>query len=104
MDDRLQLDMTDDGDPVVLTVTGELDLTTTDALHDSVAAHLTAGRSVVLDLSGLSFVDSTGLSTLVKLNQAAGDAGSAFQLRAVPDHAMRLMTITKIDTVLAFAD
>jgi anti-sigma B factor antagonist len=59
-----------------ITLRGELDLGTTGRLE---AALVEAGRPVVLDLSRLSFMDSTGVRVLLEAAERAGDG-----LRIVP--------------------
>jgi anti-anti-sigma factor len=51
-----------------LVVSGELDIDGADALRTAVAAH--AGEPVVVDLSAVSFIDSRGLSALLRLRHA----------------------------------
>ena len=48
-------------DATVLAVAGELDLATIGTLKEAVARRLAPDAHVVLDLSGLTFCDSTGL-------------------------------------------
>jgi anti-sigma B factor antagonist len=55
-----------DGEHAVIAVTGELDISTRDMLIGAVQAALGAGAtSVEIDLSGLRFCDSSGLTALV---------------------------------------
>jgi len=60
-----------DGETVV-SVTGDLDVSTAAQLADTVNAELReAPGRVVLDLGGLAFCDSLGLGTLVVLSRTA---------------------------------
>ena len=63
------------GEPVVVTVNGEVDLATSSELEACVlrAALEGAPSSVVLDLAGLTFIDSSGLRTLVSSSRAASE-------------------------------
>ena len=66
---------------VVLTVTGELDLSTAGEIE----AELTALRKssvehIVLDLHALDFIDSSGLRLLVTWARAAQDGGPRFSV------------------------
>lgn len=61
----LAVDEADYGDVAVLALRGELDLATVPALRDRLLEVVRTHRSVVLDLSGLGFLDSTGLGLLV---------------------------------------
>ena len=61
----------------MIAVSGELDLASSAALEDELGRVIDSdGELVVLDLRELEFMDSTGLSTIVKAHQRATDAGS----------------------------
>jgi anti-sigma B factor antagonist len=55
----------DDGDHLTVLVEGELDLSTADQLRRLLDEQLSQNRSVVLDLSGVLFMDSTGLAVII---------------------------------------
>ena len=58
---------------------GELDLSSVDVLRGALdEAVRLGGREIVLDLSGLTFIDSTGLHLLIERDAAACRAGYAF--------------------------
>jgi anti-sigma B factor antagonist len=59
-----------------LTLRGELDLATTGQLAAALAE---AGTPVLLDLSGLTFMDSTGVRLLLEAAEGTGDG-----LRIIP--------------------
>jgi anti-anti-sigma factor len=56
-------------------VTGELDLSTAGVFDTAVAAALDAGGPLVLDLSRLTFVDSSGLRCLIHLARSLEGSG-----------------------------
>ena len=66
---------------LVVAVSGELDISTAKQLQDELA-DVTNGAPLVLDLSDLEFVDSTGLRTLV-VGAKASAKGCAF---VCPEH------------------
>jgi anti-anti-sigma factor len=68
-----------DGD-VTITVSGEIDLATSPALRASLETHRRRGTSVVLDLSGVSYMDSSGLNVLIAAIRES--EGSALRVRA----------------------
>lgn len=68
-------------DALVVAVSGELDISTARELEARVA-DVANGEPLVIDLSDLEFVDSTGLRTLV-LAAKASAKGCAF---VCPDH------------------
>ncbi|MBK1783325.1 STAS domain-containing protein [Prauserella cavernicola] len=64
------------GDAVVLRVTGELDLMSSPVLDGHVATALEEPPPplLVIDLSGVSFLASSGMASLVAAQQAAGES------------------------------
>ncbi|MGD9793848.1 MAG: STAS domain-containing protein [Acidimicrobiia bacterium] len=65
--DGLHFDTRHVDGPTVVTVTGELDSETGASLHDGVQAHATPHTRLCFDFAGVMFMDSTGLSALVRL-------------------------------------
>ena len=79
----------------VITVRGEVDLATAPELEAGIRNALDGGtRSVVLDLDGLTFIDSSGLRVLVSLKNDAESRQAALTLRNVPRHARRVLEVT----------
>jgi anti-anti-sigma factor len=89
---------------VVLAVSGELDLSTIDALTAQVDTQLQRSvDSLTLDLRDLAFMDSTGLRLLIELNDRA--RRGRWRLKLIgPRHeaASRVLHITGADAALPF--
>jgi anti-anti-sigma factor len=79
----------------VLAICGELDIATTAALRDQIAIVLKNTTTlVIIDLSGVSFCDASGLALLVGTRRRARLHGLTVVL-AAPRHSMsRLLSIT----------
>ena len=90
---------TADGQAVV-SVQGEVDLVTSDELRRVLDAALQDSVRVTLDLTELTFIDSSGLSALVDAHRKARDAGGALTLRHPTPMLRRLLDITKLETLL----
>jgi anti-sigma B factor antagonist len=89
----------------VITVSGELDLASSAALEEElVRVAESDSEQVILDLRELEFMDSTGLSTLVKAHQRAQEAGQRFGLVRGPQQVQRLLSLTGVAERLPFAD
>jgi anti-anti-sigma factor len=86
-----------DGAPVVY-LTGELDLSTIGEL--ATALDQLEG-SLVVDLEGVSFMDSSGIRTIVAARKRVLDDGGDLQLRAPQAHVRRVLEITGLDAVIA---
>jgi anti-sigma B factor antagonist len=89
-----------DGDLYLISLVGELDMSNADALDAELqrAEESRAGR-IVLDLSGLEFIDSSGLELLVIAKRRSDDA-YRFRIRPGRDKVTRLFALTKIDEFL----
>jgi anti-anti-sigma factor len=77
----LSLSRSDDAGTRVISAAGDLDLATADAFEQEIAAAVGSdARHVVADLSGLAFVDSAGISALVKARRVAEEYGRTFRV------------------------
>lgn len=87
-----------------LRVSGELDLSTSPRLSELLGQELESGKSVLLDLSEVSFIDSTALNTLVTALRSCESNGGSFELAAdLPGQVRRVFQVTGLDAVLPIA-
>ncbi|MEP0987652.1 STAS domain-containing protein [Ekhidna sp.] len=56
-------------------------------------------KSLIVDMSNVKYVDSSGLSALLVGNRSFGESG-AFVLYNVTDHVMKLISISQLDKVM----
>lgn len=56
--------------------------------------------NIIVDLSDVKYVDSSGLSALLVGNRCFSDAGGIFVLVGLNDHVMKLIKISQLDKVL----
>ena len=85
---------------------GELDLSTIDTLRrtlDAAIAEMETGSSLVLDLRGLSFMDSTGVHLLLVLDRRAQRDGFQLTLLAPAPPIDRAIELCGLDQMLSFA-
>lgn len=88
------------GDIPVVAVRGEIDVYSAPQLKDSLAALLDTGsRAVVVDLTEVGFLDSTGLGALVATRTTATDAGGRLPIVCDRDRILKLFRITGLDGV-----
>ena len=81
-----------------LALIGELDLSTVDQVEEELRKVEDGGaETVVLDLTSLSFLDSTGLRTIVTADQRARKSGRRLAIVRGPDTVHRVFTITRLD-------
>ena len=84
------------GPETVLALTGELDPHTAPLLQEQIdAVRSSAGATtVVLELSGLTFIDSSGLRVVISTQKALAADGGRLVLRGPSETARRLLEIT----------
>jgi anti-sigma B factor antagonist len=73
-------------------------------LRDSVKKLLAQTQRVVLNLAGISYIDSGGLGTLVALYTTAQNAGGAVKLANLTQRVGDLLQVTKLVTVFEVYD
>ncbi|MET9855578.1 STAS domain-containing protein [Streptomyces sp. NPDC006450] len=82
------------GPRTVLALTGALDMDTVPRVTAATDTLVLAGRTLVLDLSAVTFMDSSGLNTLLILRNRAEAEHGTLELCGLPDQALRLLDIT----------
>jgi anti-sigma B factor antagonist len=88
-------------DVAIVRPQGELDMATAETLRAALDAVENAGR-LVLDLRGLSFVDSSGLHLLVALHERAQRDGFQLTLIAPAAPANKAIRLSGLDQALPF--
>jgi anti-anti-sigma factor len=97
---------TEAGDGLVhVALRGELDLSTVSKVEDELKlVEAESPGVIVLDLSRLSFLDSTGLRCVVTADQRAREADRRLVLVRGPDPVQRVFTITRLEERLEMVD
>ena len=93
-----------DDHATVITVAGELDLATSPALEAELERASAGPELVILDLRGVSFMDSTGLSLLVKAQRRAQDTHRRLAVVKGGAQVQRLLTLTGVAERLTLID
>ncbi|MCC8248952.1 STAS domain-containing protein [Saccharothrix luteola] len=82
---------------VVVVVTGELDMATAPVVQEYVHRRLgDASRALVLDLSGVTFLGSTGINLLIALRSACESVGAALRLVATTKVVLHPLELTDL--------
>jgi anti-sigma B factor antagonist len=104
VDDQLTVAVVADspsGAWAIVVANGEVDVATAPALREALDAASGTGSRVILDLSGVSFMDSTGLTELIRAHKRLTAAGGELRTVVVGDRVGRLLEITKLDQLIA---
>jgi anti-sigma B factor antagonist len=93
---------TQDGDVPVLHVAGDLDHHTAPRLREALEKVSSAGQSVVLDLSGLTYCDSTGITVFINAYKRAKPAGGRVLIAGLNPDLVEVFTIIGLDQIFVF--
>jgi anti-sigma B factor antagonist len=101
----VEIEDVQDGAGHTLRLRGELDMAGVPSV-EAFVKRICAGdpSSVTLDLTDLSFIDSTGLAAIVHVSGLCAKHGYRFQIVPGPPAVQRLFEVTGLDGVLPFAD
>jgi anti-anti-sigma factor len=103
----LEVDELVDGQRYTLVLAGELDIASAVTLHGAVARARATGAAIsalTLDLSGLIFIDSTGLAEIILTGQLCDRDGYEFALVPGPRAVQRLFELTGLIDALPFIE
>ena len=102
--DELTIDLrTVDGTDILLfALRGSLDLATAPTVRAALAdAADGGGHDCIVDLTGLEFLDSTGLGVLIGAHRRAAERGGSFRLVVSDGPILRLLNITGLVSVFS---
>lgn len=101
----LLVEITDSGGASLVSVTGELDALTAGQLDAALAPLLADDdpRGLVLDLSGVDFMDSSGLGICIKAIKAVREKGAEVSFVVTSTRVRRVFEVTGIDQAVVVA-
>ncbi|WP_433128952.1 STAS domain-containing protein [Micromonospora sp. CA-240977] len=89
----------------VVEVAGDLDMSTTPELRDQLRQLVENGvQTVVVDLTGVGFMDSSGLGALVVAYKDLRERGGSLALAGVDRSVRTVFSITSVDRVIDLFD
>lgn len=101
---HMQHDTIIDGDFVIVTFTGEIDLEHSPAAREVLLDGLKKGRTMIVDLGGVNVIDSSGVASLLEAFQAARNKGKDFCIAAVTEPVFRVFKLARLETVFEIVD
>jgi len=97
---QLSISQTSAGNVPILAVSGEVDVYSAPELKEQISKLVQSGQTtLIIDLGGVSFLDSTGLGALVEARAETTEAGGALPLVCSQERILKLFTITGLDGV-----
>lgn len=90
------IDSSIDGDTAVITISGEIDIASRDALTNTAHEAVAAGASrIILDMSEVTFMDSSGIGAVITTQAIA-----PVTLRSPSDAVQRLIAATGLTDIV----
>jgi anti-sigma B factor antagonist len=97
----MERDVSPQRSQVVLPISGVLDVGGATAAHKRLLGlELRPGDQLVLDLSRLTFMDSTGIRLILQARQHAASHGAGFVVVRGPETVMRVLELVGLDEQL----
>jgi anti-sigma B factor antagonist len=101
---ELLIRLEEETDTQVVALYGELDLSTVEVLASTLRSVEATASEIVIDLSGLEFIDAAGLAELIGVTERARFNGDDLGFLRGRDEVHRLFVMTGMDEHLPFVD
>ena len=89
------------GPVAVVTAPGEIDITNAEAFRDALLSALNAGAAgLIADLTPTTFLDSSGVTALVRAARRAAATGAALRLAVTAAPILRVLSLVGIDRMI----
>ncbi len=99
--DQLRVSVTSEDSYTVVALTGESDVYTYDQLRAALEAEVTRGVALlIVDLSGLEFMDSTGVQVLLDIRVMMNDRGGKLALAQPQNTVARVLNLVGADQLI----
>jgi anti-anti-sigma factor len=100
-----EINVARDRESATVTLAGELDIATVSRVEEAIEATLTDEvQTLTIDLSGLGFVDSSGLRLFIVLDQRAGEQGWELRLLRPDAHVLTVFQVSGVEENLPFIE
>jgi anti-sigma B factor antagonist len=101
----LEISTTEIDGKCLITVNGEIDLYSSPELRAAVTQAVPKAQDAVgIDLSGVAYMDSSGVATLVEGLRAASQSDRSFVLVAPSSPVMKVLQLSRLDSVFEIRD
>jgi anti-sigma B factor antagonist len=103
---ELKVSSRNEGDHVIVALSGEIDLYTAPRLQSQLAAALKADHPVrlVVDMSGVDFCDSTGMNVLLAAQRTAREQGGNVELSGPRPAVRKILQVTGLESVFTVVE
>lgn len=88
------------GDKGIVVLGQEIDLDTSPMVRDAIKQSFEESKTVEVDLMNVSYIDSSGIASLVEGMQIGKKTGKSFGLVNVSNQVMKVITLAHLDKIL----
>ena len=98
---------------VIIRIAGEIDLSVSPEVKEKILEQLelnkkehsfNIAKSVYVDLSGVSYIDSSGIASLIQSHQQAAKDGANFYLFKASEAVLKVIKLARLDSIFKITD
>ena len=97
-------EISEDDGCIIVSLSGDIDLEFSGDVRALLLENLVKARCMIVDLSGVHLIDSSGIASLLEAFQTAHKRGKGFIVAAVRDEVMRVFKVARLETVFELVD
>lgn len=91
----------EDRGAIIVTLTGDVDLESSPRARTILLDCVNKHRTVLVDMSAIAYIDSSGVASLVEAYQSARKVGCKFALVSVSEAALRVLQLARLDRIFS---
>lgn len=94
-----------EGQPQLVRLRGDMDLYDAPRLADALIAHIDGGnRHLILDMSGVDYLDSTGVGVIIRLLQRSKTSGGSVRFQGIHGSPRSVLTMSNVISLITECD
>ena len=101
---HVKYDIQDLGDYLVVHLGGDVDLYSSPHAREVILNCLDQNKNLLIEMSEVVYIDSSGVASLVEALQASKKVGSRFALAAASEPTRRVLELARLDKVFTMYD
>ena len=94
-------DVTENDDQLIVQLVGDVDLEHCTAVRGLLLDGVSHGKDLLVDMSQVTYLDSSGIASLLEAMQLATKNGTAVKLFAASAQVMRVFELARLDRVFS---
>ncbi len=100
----MEHEIKEDSGAIIVAFSGDVDLESSPDARKILLECVGKHKPILVDLSKVGYIDSSGVASLVESLQSARKVGSDLLLVAVSDGALRVLQLARLDKVFTICD